>query len=171
MDGAPVEKEEVEEKAATNLIDVDNLIEISLKWNVHMKLSYDAGFHKCTYVVFVQDHTDITFLKYNHSAELVNTQFVVENIHQSERGGGLGRTKIELSLFKFWKIAKKSLLNNWDDLLSNLSLCVFLWRGWLNLRKDFWQVALAHQDWNELCKPQLKWSFLLFPKKSQCDKS
>ena len=107
MDGAPVEKEEVEEKAATNLIDVDNLIEISLKWNVHMKLSYDAGFHKCTYVVFVQDHTDITFLKYNHSAELVNTQFVVENIHQSERGGGLGRTKIELSLFKFWKIAKK----------------------------------------------------------------
>ena len=31
MDGAPVEKEEVEEKAATNLIDVDNLIEISLK--------------------------------------------------------------------------------------------------------------------------------------------
>ena len=75
MDGAPVEKEEVEEKAATNLIDVDNLIEISLKWNVHMKLSYDAGFHKCTYVVFVQDHTDITFLKYNHSAELVNTQF------------------------------------------------------------------------------------------------
>ena len=36
MDGAPVEKEEVEEKAATNLIDVDNLIEISLKWNVHI---------------------------------------------------------------------------------------------------------------------------------------
>ena len=31
LDGAPVEKEEVEEKAATNLIDVDNLIEISLK--------------------------------------------------------------------------------------------------------------------------------------------
>ena len=31
MDGAPVEKEGVEEKAATNLIDVDNLIEISLK--------------------------------------------------------------------------------------------------------------------------------------------
>ena len=65
MDGAPVEKEEVEEKAATNLIDADNLIEISLKWNVHMKLSYDAGFHKCTYVVFVQDPTDIIFLKYS----------------------------------------------------------------------------------------------------------
>ena len=31
MDGAPVEREEVEEKAATNLIDVDNLVEISLK--------------------------------------------------------------------------------------------------------------------------------------------
>ena len=31
MDGAPEEKEEVEEKAAINLIDVDNLIEISLK--------------------------------------------------------------------------------------------------------------------------------------------
>ena len=31
MYGAPVEKKEVEEKAATNLIDVDNLIEISLK--------------------------------------------------------------------------------------------------------------------------------------------
>ena len=31
MVGAPVEKEEVEENAATNLIDVDNLIEISLK--------------------------------------------------------------------------------------------------------------------------------------------
>ena len=31
MDRAPEEKKEVEEKAATNLIDVDNLIEISLK--------------------------------------------------------------------------------------------------------------------------------------------
>ena len=31
MVGAPVEKEEVEEKAATNLINMDNLIEISLK--------------------------------------------------------------------------------------------------------------------------------------------
>ena len=31
MDGAPVEKGEVEEKASTNLINVDNLIEISLK--------------------------------------------------------------------------------------------------------------------------------------------
>ena len=69
MDGAPEEKEEVEEKAAINLIDVDNLIEISLKWKVQMKLSYDAGFHKCTYADFLQDHTDIIFLKYNHSAE------------------------------------------------------------------------------------------------------
>ena len=31
MYGAPVEKKEVEEKAATNLINMDNLIEISLK--------------------------------------------------------------------------------------------------------------------------------------------
>ena len=31
MDGAPVEKGEVEEKASTNLINEDNLIEISLK--------------------------------------------------------------------------------------------------------------------------------------------
>ena len=76
MDGAPVEKEEVEEKAATNLIDVDNLIEISLKWNVHMNLSYDAGFHKCTYMSFLfKTNTDIIFLNIFHSAELVNTQF------------------------------------------------------------------------------------------------
>ena len=39
-----------------------------------MKLSYDAGFHKCTYADFLQDHTGIIFLKYNHTAELVNTQ-------------------------------------------------------------------------------------------------
>ena len=69
MEGLSAEKEEM--PASTN---VDNLIEISLKWKVQMKLSYDAGFHKCTYADFLQDHTDIIFLKYNHSAELVNTQ-------------------------------------------------------------------------------------------------
>ena len=64
MEGLSAEKEEM--PASTY---VDNSIEISLKWNVQMKLSYDAGFHKCTYVVFLQDHADIIFLKYNHSAE------------------------------------------------------------------------------------------------------
>ena len=118
MDGAPVEKEEVEEKAATNLIDVNSLVEISLKWNVHMNLSYDAGFHKCTYADFLQDHTDIIFLKYNHSADLVNTQFY-SNKQKPIRvgGGGVGRPKIELLLFTFCKLAKRPLLNNTNDLL------------------------------------------------------
>ena len=83
-----------------------------------MKLSYDAGFHKCTHVVFVEDHTDIIFLKYNHSAVSVNTQF--DNSKQipiREGGGGVGRPKIELLLFTFCKIAKKSLLKNLNDLL------------------------------------------------------
>ena len=69
MEGLSAEKEEM--PASTN---VYNLIEISLKWKVQMNLSYDAGFHNCTYADFLQDHTDIIFLKYNHSAELVNTQ-------------------------------------------------------------------------------------------------
>ena len=40
MEGLSAEKEEM--PASTN---VDNLIEISLKWKFQMKLSYDAGFH------------------------------------------------------------------------------------------------------------------------------
>ena len=40
MEGLSAEKEEM--PASTY---VDNIIEISLKWNVQMKLSYDAGFH------------------------------------------------------------------------------------------------------------------------------
>ena len=40
IEGLSAEKEEM--PASTN---VDNLIEISLKWKVQMKLSYDAGFH------------------------------------------------------------------------------------------------------------------------------
>ena len=70
MEGLSAEKEEM--PASTN---VDNLIEISLKWKVQIKLSYDAGFHKCTYADFLQDHTDIIFLKYNHSAESDSTLF------------------------------------------------------------------------------------------------
>ena len=49
-----------------------------------MKLSYDAGFHKCKYA----DHTDIIFLKYNHSAELVNTQ--IESSKQTPIREGAG---------------------------------------------------------------------------------
>ena len=65
-----------------------------------MKLSYDAGFHKCTYVVFVQDHTDIIFLKYNHSAELVSIQFESSKKRPIREGAGVvGRPKIELLLF------------------------------------------------------------------------
>ena len=40
MEGLSAEKEEM--PASTN---VDNLIEISLKWKAQLKLSYDAGFH------------------------------------------------------------------------------------------------------------------------------
>ena len=54
-----------------------------------MNLSYDVGFHKCTYVVFVQDHTDIIFLKYNHSAELVNTQFESSKQTPIREGAGV----------------------------------------------------------------------------------
>ena len=53
-----------------------------------MKLSYDAGFRKCTYADFLQDHTDIIFLKYNHSAELVNTQ--LDSSKQKPIRGGVG---------------------------------------------------------------------------------
>ena len=53
-----------------------------------MKLSYDAGFHKCTHVVFVEDHTDIIFLKYYHSPESVNTQF--DSSKQTPMRGGAG---------------------------------------------------------------------------------
>ena len=47
------------------------------------------------YADFLQDHTDIIFLKYNHSAELVNTQ--IENSEQTpiREGAGLwGRQRL-----------------------------------------------------------------------------
>ena len=84
MEGLSAEKEEM--PASTY---VDNLIEISLKWKVQMKFSYDAGFHKCTYADFLQDHTDIIFLKYNHSAELVNTQLDSSKHTPIREGAGL----------------------------------------------------------------------------------
>ena len=84
MEGLSAEKEEM--PASTN---VDNLIEISLKWKAQLKLSYDAGFHKCTYADFLQDHTDIIFLKYNHSAELVNTQLDSSKHTPIREGAGL----------------------------------------------------------------------------------
>ena len=83
MEGLSAEKEEMPD--STN---VDNLIEISLKWNAQMKLSYDADFRECTYADFLQDHTDIIFLKYNHSAELVNNQ--IENSKQTPIREGAG---------------------------------------------------------------------------------
>ena len=49
----------------------------------------DAGFHKCTYDDFLQDHTDIIFLKYNHSAELVNTQLDSSKHTPIREGAGL----------------------------------------------------------------------------------